>query len=143
MVRTYDWAIHTAIQGLPEVITLPSWTARPGFTTPGIGTGMTLAEAGEQARAVTRADLVEYADGVHDAAMTWLLAQGEEDLSRVPDLEANQAGFEVYRAPGHVQEVHNLFGQPAFVYLLRPSGAHIRRHCGELDVLKQVLRAPV
>src|SRR5436190_284722 len=40
-----------------------------------------------------------------------------------------------------VPEVEDLNGLPTWQILVRPCGAHIRRHMGEYDVLMQALRA--
>jgi hypothetical protein len=141
LARTYDWAVNTAVRAVPEVISRPSWMARPGFTTPGIGTGMSAAEALEQARSVQKTDVLAYLDDVHASAMVWLREQDDSILDGVPDLEANQAPYEVYRSQGHLQEVHDLFGLPAWAFLLRPCGTHVRAHHGEVAILKQVMRS--
>src|SRR5690348_2544499 len=55
VARTQDWALHTLILGVPEVISDPQWTSKGALSSPGIGVGMTRQEADRLAYEVMKA----------------------------------------------------------------------------------------
>jgi DinB superfamily len=67
--RTLDWAVQTVIRGAPEVITATTWSGRGALQTPGIGAGMTPEEADALAAMVSPADVLAYADAVHQTTL--------------------------------------------------------------------------
>ncbi len=62
MVRARDWAVQTAIRGVPEVRTGERWAGWSGLAQAGIGAGITLEQANEVGRSVSRAGVLAYAD---------------------------------------------------------------------------------
>lgn len=91
MVRTRDWAVQTAIQGVPEVIAGERWAGWSRLAMAGIGAGITLEQANEVGRSISQADVLTYADFVHSAIQSWLSSLSNDDLDTVPDMEAHMA----------------------------------------------------
>ncbi len=56
-------------------------------------------------------------------------------------MEAHQQVKARYLAPEVWAEVSDLAGLPAWQILARPCISHIRVHAGEIDILRQSLRA--
>jgi len=139
--RTQDWAVQTVLRGVPEVLTEGRWQGRGHLQTPGIEAGFTPEEADELAHGVAQADTLAYADAVHQTSMAWLRTLTDEDLDTVPDLRAHQAPWAAYQHAGFLAEVAHLVGMPTWRILLGPCSGHLRSHLGELEVLKQALRA--
>jgi hypothetical protein len=90
---------------------------------------------------VSRADVLTYADTVHSVIQSWLSGLSDDDLDTVPDMEAHLASYPAYQHPGFRAVIADLFGQPIWRLLSEPCSGHMREHLGELDVLKQVMRA--
>src|ERR1051326_7465136 len=63
--RTQDWALHTLVRGVDEVIREPRWANQGALATVGLGVGMTREEADRLAFEVTKEAVVAYADAVH------------------------------------------------------------------------------
>jgi hypothetical protein len=143
MVRTRDWAVQTAIRGVPEVSADERWAGWSGLTLAGIGAGITLEQANEVGRSISRADVLAYADTVHSAIQSWLSTLSDDDLDTVPDMEAHMATYPAYQHPGFRAVIAGLLGQPIWRLLSGPCSGHMREHLGELDVLKQTLRRSV
>jgi DinB family protein len=141
MVRTRDWAVQTAIRGVPEVIAGERWTGWSGPDMAGIGAGFTLEQANKAGRSISRADVLAYADSVHSAIQSWLSSLRNDDLDTIPNMEAHMASYTAYQHPGFRAEIADLLGQPMWRLLSGPCSGHMREHLGELDVLKQVMRA--
>ena len=72
VARAQDWALQTLVRGVPEVIDDPRWQGRGRMVTHGIGVGLSAAQADELARSLALADILEYADTVHQALLAWL-----------------------------------------------------------------------
>jgi len=138
--RIIDWGIHCAIQGVPEVADRPEWRQLRA-TELAYGAGIAAAEADSVAHSVNRTYLSGYVADVREAALTWLRARSDDDLDRVPDMEAHQQVKARYLAPEVWAEVSDLAGLPAWQILARPCISHIRVHAGEIDILRQSLRA--
>lgn len=144
MARSQDWAVHTAIRGVPEVAWTEPWSAMEGISTPGIGTGYTPAAARELAARLALPDLMAYADAVSSAAVTWVRGLCEADLDTIPDVAAHDAGIAAYQTPGfraemdsgpeHDQAVGDVGGQPVWLFLTSVCVTHLHRHLGELDL---------
>src|SRR5260370_20876628 len=71
MVRGRDWAVQTAIRGVPEVIADERWSGWSGLTA-GAGAGFTLEQANEGGPLVSPADVLGYAASVHSTIPTCL-----------------------------------------------------------------------
>jgi DinB superfamily len=141
MVRAQDWAVHTMILGVPEVISDPIWSWRGALTTPGLGVGLSLEQADGLARAVRRQDVVAYADAVHDHIIAWLSSVSDDELEQVPDVAAHVEPHPVYQEPVLRETAPWLFeGVPAWHFLTRSCIAHAHGHLTEADLLKQHLR---
>jgi len=143
MVRARDWAVQTAIRGVPEVRTGERWAGWSGLAQAGIGAGITLEQANEVGRSVSRAGVLAYADTVHSTIQSWLSTLSDDDLDTVPDMEAHMAASTAYQHPGFRAEIADLLGQPIWRLLSGPCSGHMREHLRELDVLKQILRRSV
>lgn len=139
--RVQDWAVQTAIRGVPEVICDPKWKRLGDPDAVGIGVGMTIEEADAIARSVTRADVCAYADAVRDELMAWLATLSDDDLDVIPDLDAHHRAHPIYQRPELRAEIAHLIGGPAWRYLTGPCIGHWRGHFGELEILQQVMRA--
>jgi hypothetical protein len=139
-VATRDWAVHTAIQGVPDVRERPPFVsaavnpAHPPF-------GMSAVGAVAIAAAVTRDGLLAYADAVHSAMMEWLETLTPEALDRVPDLRANAGRLPAYQVPGYIAEVDSMTGYPVWALLSSPCFAHQREHVGEIVTGRAALRS--
>lgn len=143
MVRGRDWAVQTAIRGVPEVIADERWAGWRALATAGVGAGITLEQANEVGRSVSLADVLTYADTVHSVIQSWLSSLSNDDLDTVPEMEAHMASYPSYQHPGFRAEISDLLGQPIWRLLSGPCSGHMREHLGELDVLKQVIRRSV
>ena len=141
LARFQDRAVHTAVRGIPEVITAGRWHGLGRLQTPGIGAGFTPAEADDVARGVAQADAIAYADAVHHAVAQWLSILDDDDLDHVPDVVAHQASFPEYQHPGFRSEVGDLVGMPVWRFVSGGCIGHPRAHLGEIDALKQAIRA--
>jgi hypothetical protein len=149
MARSQDWAVHTAIRGMPEVAWGSPWSGMPGISTPGIGTGFSPAAAQELASRLDLADLIGYADAVNSAAVSWVRGLRETDLDEIPDVAAHDKGIPAYQTSGflaemdsgpeHDQAVGDVGGQPVWLFLTSVSVTHLHRHLGELDLTLGVL----
>jgi hypothetical protein len=140
MVRGRDWAVQTAIRGVPEVIADERWAGWRGLAAAGVGAGITLEQANEVGRSVSRANVLIYADTVHSVIQSWLSRLSDDDLDTVPEMEAHMASYPAYQHPDFRAEIADLLGQPIWRLLSGPCSGHMREHLGELDVLKQVMR---
>ena len=138
-VRTIDWAVHTAVRGVPEVAAAPRWADRIGQEY-AYGSGITLEEADAAARSFGREVVREYLSDVRGAVMGWLGGVGDAELERVPAMKEQQRVHPRYLQPEVWAEVSSMEGIPAWQILSRPSMSHIRVHSGEIDTLLQALR---
>ena len=138
--RILDWTIHSAVQGVPEVADSERWRERfPREAAYGAGIP---AELADQVADSTPARVVaEYLVEVRTPALAWFDLQDDRSLEAVPALQEHQALRPGYLDPSVWAEVADLNGLPAWQLLMRPAGAHIRRHMGEYDLLVEALRA--
>lgn len=149
MARSQDWAIHTAIRGVPELVRAAPWSEMRGVATPGIGTGFAPADARELAGRLHLPDLLLYADAVSAAAIAWVRTLKESDLEAIPDVSAHDAPFAEYQTPGfqaemdsgpeHDEAVGKSGGQPVWLYLTSVCVTHPHRHLGEVDLTLGIL----
>jgi DinB family protein len=139
--RTQDWAVQTVVRGLPEMVADVQWNGRGCLQTPGIGAGFTREEADEIAGGVAGADVLAYADAVHQTISGWLSTLRDDDLDAIPDMVAHQALYPEYQRPSFREEVDDMAGMPVWRFLLGPCIGHSRGHLGELEILKQASRA--
>ncbi len=149
MARSQDWAIHTAIRGMPELAWTSPWSDMLGISTPGMGTGFSPAEARELASRIVLPQLVDYADAVSSAAIAWVRGLRASDLDAIPDVAAHDAGIAAYQTPGflaemnagpeHDEAVGDTGGQPVWLFLTSVSVTHLHRHLGEVDLTLGVL----
>ncbi len=147
--RSQDWAVNTAIRGVPEIVRSEPWSSNVAIATPGIGTGFSSAEADAVARALDLNQLLHYADAVHLGILDWLTTITDNDLDEIPDVEANDAQFPEYQrseflaemdsGPEHDAAVAERGGQPAWLFLTSVCVTHLHRHLGELDLTLGVL----
>ncbi len=140
VARIIDWGVHCAIQGVPEVADRPEWSGLRA-TDLAYGAGISQAEADSIAHSVDRTDMVGYMAEVRQAALGWFGDLSDQDLDRVPDLEAHQRVKPRYLTPEVWSEVSDLAGLPTWQILSRPCISHIRVHAGEIDIVLKSLRA--
>jgi hypothetical protein len=147
--RSQDWAVHTAIRNVPELARSEPWSAMPGISTPGIGTGFGYEEAQAVATRLDLRQLVRYADAVSAAAIGWVQTLDESQLDMIPDVSAHNARFAEYQTPGfraemdsgpeHDAAVGKAGGQPMWLYLTSVCVTHLHRHLGEIDLTLGIL----
>ena len=142
VARTQDWALHTLIQGVPEVISDSQWANKGALVTPGIGVGMSREEADLLAHQVAKADVVMYADAVHARLLTWLSAIDEQTLEETPDIPAHYHAHPEYLTPAMQAEVPWTAQHPAVWRCLMPGLAHVRDHLAEMNLSKRFWRHP-
>lgn len=140
MPRTQDWAVHTAIRGVPEVVDDERWSGLGGPRSRGIGICITLAGADRIARSVARADVIAYADSVHEAVCDWLGAVGDDEIDAIPDVAAHHAPYAAYRSPAYQAELAAMIGHPVAEWIISPCVEHLRDHLSEANLLKMALR---
>lgn len=140
MPRALDHFLHAWIRGTNEMVYDNRWAKWYALKPLGIGVGITLAESDQIASSVQLADVLAYADEVHQALIAWLTEIDEGELDRVPNAQEYLAAFPEYQTPGYLEEINNLFGLPVWGLLIRPCMGHIHRHCGELEITKDILR---
>jgi hypothetical protein len=143
LVRTRDWAVQTAIRGVPEVSADERWAGWRELGMAGIGAGIPLEQANEIARLVSQTDVFAYADTVHSTIGSWLSRLSDDDLDTVPEMEAHMAAYPAYQQPGFRAEIADLLGLPIWRLLSGLCSGHLREHLGELNLLKQILRGSV
>jgi len=139
MARTVDWALQCGVRGVPEVAAGDAFRAM-GVEL-GIGTGVPPEKAMDIARQMPRESVAAYAVAVIRESLDWLATASEEELESPTRMKQNQAAFPVYRADGHLEQVHDLLGLPNWQVLARPASNHIRVHHGELQLLAEAFRA--
>ena len=139
--RTQDSFVQTWIRGLGEVAHTDRWNHWQSLKRFGIGAGISLDEADEIARSTRRMDVVDYADAVHQEISAWLEETSNGDLDQILDTRQRLTAFAEYQTPGYVEEVANLYDQPIWSLLMRPCIGHIHRHLGELELVKNIVRA--
>ena len=141
VARAQDWALQTLVRGVPEMIDEPRWQGRGRLATHGIGVGLSEAQADELARSLALADILEYADAVHQNLLAWLGAIDDDELSRAPDVPAQLQRYPVYLESAMREEVPWMFQHPQVWRCLAPALGHARDHLAEMDMLKRQLRA--
>lgn len=138
--RTQDHFLQLWIRCQAEVVTNGRWTHWTHLRSAGIGVGITMEQSDEIARTVTLADVLAYADEVHQTLLTWLEGIDESTLDFVPNAKERLKAYPEYQTPGYLEEVTDLFGLPVWGLLIRPCMGHLHRHLGELEITKDVLR---
>jgi hypothetical protein len=139
MPAVRDWAVHVWCRGVPEVRVS---STLPGVNPPHPPFGMSIDEAEAIARAVSREDVLAYADAVHEATMAYLDTLTDADLDTVPDTRAHSARVSAYHIPGYMEEVSDMYDFPIWRTLGGPCYGHSRGHLGEMLAALEALRAP-
>lgn len=138
--RTQDNFLQTWVRGQTEIVQGDRWAHWRHLKPLGSGIGITLEESDEIARTVHPADVLAYADEVHQTITSWLGGIDESLLDQVPDARQRLAAYPEYQTPGYIEEVDNLIGLPVWGLLIRPCMGHVHRHLGEVDITKDILR---
>ncbi len=138
--RTQDNFLQTWIRGQAEVFYSDRWAHWHSLRPLGVGIGITLDQSDEISRTAQLADVLAYADEVHQTILTWLAEITEEELDQVPDAQGRLKAFPEYQTPGYIEEISDLFGLPVAGLLIRPCMGHVHRHLGELEITKDILR---
>ena len=144
VARTQDWAVQTLARGVPEVIEQPRWQdcgQLASYAAHGIGVGLTQAQADELARALALADVLAYADAVHQEILAWLRTLPDDALDSQPDVPEHLARHPVYLGAAMRHEVPWMFELPPLWRCLNPAIGHDRDHLAEMDLLKRQARA--
>jgi DinB superfamily len=141
IARVRDWAVQTMARGIPELIEEPRWQGRGSLTTPGLGVGLSQAQADEVARGLALADVLAYADALHQEILTWLDTLPDEMLDSQPDVPARLARHPIYLEAAMREEVPWMYQNPPIWRCLAPAIGHNRDHLAEIDLLKRQLRA--
>jgi hypothetical protein len=141
VARAQDWAVQTLARGVPEIIEEPRWHGRGWLTTPGIGVGLSEAQADDLARQVVLAEVLAYADATHQSILAWLRMTRDRELSRTPDVPKRLARHPIYLAQAMRDEVPWMFERPQVWRCVAPALGHVRDHLAEMDLLKRQLRA--
>ena len=115
-------------------------SGRAWRATHGIGVGLSEAEADDLARTLALADILEYADAVHQNLLAWLGTISDDELSREPDVPAQLQRYPVYLELAMREEVPWMFQRPQVWRCLFPALGHARDHLAEMDMLKRQLR---
>ncbi len=152
MARSQDWAINTAVRGVPELVMRPPWSATSAAI-PGIGTGFELEEAAGVARRVRLDDVLAYADAVHRETHDWLEHVDERFLDTIPAVADHERRFAEYQRPAfraemdggpeHDAAVGSRGGMPVWIFVTSVAITHLHRHLGEVDLVKDLLRRGV
>jgi hypothetical protein len=142
VARVRDWAVHTMARGVPELIEGPRWQGKGSLTTPGIGVGLSQTQADEVARGLALADVLAYADALHQEILTWLDTLPDETLDSQPDVPGHLARYPIYlEEPEMRREVPWMYQNPPMWRCLAPAIGHNRDHLAEIDLLKRQWRA--
>ncbi len=138
--RTFDWAVHAVVQGVPEFADDPTWHDRlaPDAL---FGAGIPDALADTVPERVSRDTIRDYVEALREAVHGWLPSVTPDSLDTPVDLRSRLAHRPDYLQPSVWEEIHDLDGIPAWQFLLRPAIAHIRTHGGEVDVLTEIAKA--
>jgi hypothetical protein len=137
---TTDWAVQAWLRDVPELRTQAPLAGRPGINPPCTAFGMPSAEADEVARTVSRDDVLAYTSAAFGAAIAWLDAASEGDLTTDTDAFERLTSAAHQQQPAYVEEVASMRGLPAWRMLVSPCFGHIRGHLGELDAALTALR---
>jgi len=140
IAATVDWAVQARLRGVPELRTQPPLADRPGINSH-IPFGMPAARADEIARATARDDVAAYAAAAYDAAIAWLDAASDDELTGNVDCFERLTSAPHQREPAYVEEVEWMRGWPTWRILTNPCIGHIRGHLGEMDAALTALRA--
>jgi len=89
---------------------------------------------------VTKADVVLYADKVHERMIAWLTSIDESILDSTPDIQAHYQGHPEYLTAAMRAEVPWLEQQPAVWRCLAPALGHVRDHLAIVNLLKRAGR---
>ena len=138
--RILDWTVNLAVLGVPEVAASAKWAGRFAPEA-GAGFGITQEVADRVADRVSASEVAEYLADVQAGALDWFGRQTDDSLDVVPPMKANQRLQPLYLEPQVWAEISDLDGLATWQLLMRPAGAHIRRHVGEYDLLVELLRA--
>lgn len=141
MPATVDWAVQAWLLDAPELRTRAPFSALPGINPPCTPFGMPGKQADEIARAVSRDDVVAYARATFGAAIAWLDAASDGELTAPTDAVERLTSQAYQRAPGYIEEAEWMRGFPAWRMLVSPCYGHIRGHLGEMDAALTALRS--
>src|SRR5579871_246793 len=120
VARVQDWAVQTMARGVPELIDEARWQGRGRLATHGIGVGVSEAEADELARNVALADILEYADALHQNTLAWLDTLPDEALDEQLDVPARLGRYPVYLGEAMRKEVPWMYQQPPIWRCISP-----------------------
>jgi hypothetical protein len=140
LVRALDSGIHMGLQGTSELIDGAPWSER-AWAQPGVGVGMTLAEADRLAERVDPAEILDYADGVRTVASGWLKTLSDDDLEAPNAWIRHAAERSAYAYPAYASEIAWMEGRPVWALLSISVFGHCWAHLAEIETLRGVLRS--
>jgi len=141
VARVRDWTVQTMARGIPELVEDPRWQGRGTLATPGIGVGLSQAQADGVARGLALADILAYADTLHAEILTWLSTLPDEELDSHPDVLKHQERHPIYLAAAMREEVPWMYQSPPMWRCLGPAIGHNRDHLAQIELIKQQMRA--
>jgi hypothetical protein len=139
VARTQDWALQTLVRGVAEIISEPRWERL--LLAPGIGVGLSEAQADDLAHRVALDEVLEYADTTRQAILGWLRTVSDNELSRTSDVPKHLTRYPIYLEQAMRDEVPWMFERPQIWRCLTPALGHVRDHLAEMDLLKRQMRA--
>jgi len=97
-------------------------------------------QADEVARRLALADLLAYADALHQEILGWLGTLPDEMLDSRPNVPVRLARYPVYLDEPMRHEVPWMYQNPPLWRCLAPAIGHNRDHLAEIDLLKRQWR---
>jgi hypothetical protein len=142
MVAVQDWVSHVAIRGAAEVRDALQFAHHPGVNPTSAPSAVSVEQANEIAHGVSRGEVLEYADAVSQSLVKWLGTIKEKDLYNTPDVHIHARRYPPSRMTQEfLDEVAEMHGWSIARLVSSPCIGHIRTHCGELEVLLELMRA--
>jgi hypothetical protein len=101
---------------------------------------MTREEADTLAHQVNKADVLAYADAVHQEILTWLATFDDQLLDEALDIARHYAVHPEYQTAAMAAEAPWLAENPPRWRCLAPGIGHVRDHLAECDLAKRLHR---
>jgi hypothetical protein len=142
VVRALDSGIHMGLQGTSELIDRAPWSDR-AWAQPGVGVGMSLADADGVAERVVPSEVLGYADEVRTVASGWLKTLSDDDLEAQNIWIQHAAESSAYSYPAYASQIAWMEGRPVWAVMAISVFGHCWAHLAEIETLRGVLRSSV